>query len=115
MFTDDGVFDPMFTSVSLRGEQIAEMVNALCDQIADVHRELLKVYDLGDVVAVELMVRGTFHGPMQTSLGTLHHAGKQIDVPCADFWYLRDGKIERFNCYFKLPVLVEQVGAGTDA
>ncbi len=31
-----------------------------------------------------------------------------VDIPCADFWYLRDRKIETFNCYAMLSVMYAQ-------
>jgi hypothetical protein len=30
--------------------------------------------------------------------------------PCADFWYLRDGKIEMFDCYIMLDTMRAQMG-----
>lgn len=35
-------------------------------------------------------------------------------MPTADLWYLREGKIERFNCYNAANVLLAQVGATPD-
>jgi hypothetical protein len=35
-------------------------------------------------------------------------------VPAADLWYLRDGRIERFNCYNAANVLLAQIGATPD-
>jgi hypothetical protein len=34
----------------------------------------------------------------------------KVDGPCADFWYLRDGKIERFDCYIMLDTMRAQMG-----
>jgi hypothetical protein len=62
-------------------------------------RELHRVNVLGDMVAVELSIQGTFLGPLQTPSRTFEPTGAKVDGPCADFWYLRDGKIERFDCY----------------
>ena len=25
--------------------------------------------------------------------------GAKLDIPTADFWYVRDGKIQEFNCH----------------
>ena len=67
--------------------------------VPDIHRELHRVNVLGNIVAVELSIQGTFLGPLETPAGIVKPTGVKVDGPCADFWYLRDGKIEMFNCY----------------
>ena len=69
---------------------------------------------LGDVVAVELSIQGTFLGPLETPAGIIQPTGAKIDVPTADFWYLRDGKIETFNCYVGYSVMFAQMGVMPD-
>ena len=34
--------------------------------------------------------------------------------PTADFWYLRDGKIETFNCYVGYSIMFPQMGVRPD-
>ena len=82
--------------------------------IPDVHRELHRVTVLGDVVAVELSIQGTFLGPLETPAGIVQPTGAKIDVPTADFWYLRDGKIETFNCYVGYSIMFAQMGVLPD-
>jgi len=65
----------------------------------DVHRELYRVNVMGDVVAIELAIQGTFLGPMETPAGVIQPTGAKVNIPCADFFYMRNGKIERFDCY----------------
>ena len=60
--------------------------------------------------AVELSIQGTFLGPLQTASGTFEPTGAKVDEPCADFWYLRDGKIRMFNCYIMLSAMRAQMG-----
>ena len=38
----------------------------------------------------------------------------KIDVPTAHFWYLRDGKIERFNWYVGMSIMFAQMGVLPD-
>ena len=73
---------------SYRGEQRGELVLSIAKPFPDVHRELHRVNVLGDTVAVEVSIQGHFNG-----------TGAKVDIPTADFWYLRNGKIERFDCY----------------
>jgi hypothetical protein len=46
---------------------------------------------LGDVVAIEVSIRGTFLGPFETPAGVIQPPGTKINFPTADFWYARDG------------------------
>jgi hypothetical protein len=86
----------------------------MANLLPDVHRELHRVTALGDVVAVELSIQGTFEGPLDTPAGPVQPTGAKIDVPTADLWYLRDGKIETFNCYVGYSIMFGQMGALPD-
>jgi ketosteroid isomerase-like protein len=114
LFTEDGTFNDLPNSMTVRGEQIPQALMAFAGVFPDVHRELLKVHVLGDVVAVELRIQGTHLGEFPTPVGVIPPTGKRIDVPTADLWYLRDGKVESFNCYNAANVLLDQIGATPD-
>ena len=64
---------------------------------------------MGDVVAIELSIQGTFRGPMKTPVGVIQPTGEKVNIPCADFFKMRNGKIERFDCYPALNML-KQMG-----
>jgi ketosteroid isomerase-like protein len=113
-FTDDGVFNNVLAGESYRGERLGDVLIDMAKLLPDVHRELHRVNVLGDVVAVELSIQGTFTGPLETPAGTVRPTGAKIDVPTADFWYLRDGKVETFNCYVGFSVMFAQMGAPPD-
>ena len=113
-FTEDGVFNNVVAQESYRGEHLGDLVLQMAELLPDVHRELHRVTVLGDMVAVELSIQGTFLGPLQTPAGTVQPTGAKIDVPTADFWYLRDGKIETFNCYVGFPIMFAQMGVMPD-
>jgi ketosteroid isomerase-like protein len=113
-FTEDGVFNNVVAQESYRGEHLGDLVLQMAELLPDVHRELHRVTVLGDMVAVELSIQGTFLGPPQTPAGTVQPTGAKIDVPTADFWYLRDGKIETFNCYVGFPIMFAQMGVMPD-
>ena len=78
--------------------------------LPDVHRELHRVNVLGDVVSIELSIQGTFLGPFETPAGPIQPTGAKIDFPTADFWYLRNGKIEVFDCHIAFTTLFAQLG-----
>jgi ketosteroid isomerase-like protein len=93
-----------------RGEHLGDLVLRIAKLFPDIHRELHRVNVLGDMVAVELSIQGTFLGPLETPTGVATPTGAKVHGPCADFWYLRDGKIEMFNCYIMLDTMRAQMG-----
>ena len=113
-FTEDGVFDDIVADKTYEGQAIGDTVTWMANLLPDVHRELHRVQDLGDVVAVELSIQGTFEGPLDTPAGAVQPTGAKIDIPTADFWYMRDGKVARFNCYVGYNVMYSQMGAPPD-
>ena len=40
--------------------------------------------------------------------------GAKLDIPTADFWYVRDGKIQEFNCYVSINSMLAQIGVLPD-
>jgi hypothetical protein len=76
----------------------------------DVHRELYRVHVMGNVVAIELSIRGTFTGQFESPAGVIPGNGAKLDIPCADFWYVEKGKIKQFDCYVSSNIMFEQIG-----
>jgi ketosteroid isomerase-like protein len=102
LFAEDGVFTGIggpSGAESFRGEQLGDVLVFMGKFVPDVHRELHRVNVLGDVVAIEVSIQGTFRGPFETPAGVIQPAGARLDFPTADFWYVRDGKIKEFNCH----------------
>lgn len=113
LFTEDGTFNNVPNSQTFRGDQIPQALTGFASIFPDIHRELLEVHALGDVVAVELRIQGTHLGGFPTPID-IRPTGNRIDVPTVDLWYLRAGKIERFNCYNATNVMLAQIGANPD-
>ena len=40
--------------------------------------------------------------------------GAKLDFPCADFWYIKNGKIKDFNCCTINDVMLRQIGVDPD-
>lgn len=114
LFTEDGTFNDVPNALTFRGDQIPQALAGLASAFPDIHRELLEVRAIGDVVAVELRIQGTHLGGFPTPVGEIPPTGRRIDVPTADLWYLRDGKVETFNCYNAANVWLAQLGADPD-
>ena len=77
----------------LCSSRLLEGAIAFGQMFLDVHRELHRVNVMGNVVAIELSIQGTFRGPMETPAGVIQPTRAKVNIPCADFFYLRNGKI----------------------
>jgi hypothetical protein len=93
-FTGDGVFNNVSGEASYRGEHLKDVVITFAKMFPDVHRELYRVNVMG--------------------AGVVQPTGAKIDIPCADFFYMRNGKIERFDCYPALNIMLKQMGVPPD-
>ena len=117
LFAEDGVFNGIggvSGQESYRGEQLGDAVVFMGKFLPGVHRELHRVNVLGDVVAIELSIRGTFLGPFETAAGVIQPTGARLDIPTADFWYVRDDKIQEFNCHIGITTMFAQLGVLPD-
>jgi ketosteroid isomerase-like protein len=109
-FTPDGTLTDQSTAVTYQGRDVAKTVDVYARAFPDMHRELFRLFEVGDTIIVELALRGTHKGPLALPSGTVEPTGKRIDAPCCDVFRLRDGKIESFNCYPSGTVVMEQLG-----
>jgi ketosteroid isomerase-like protein len=117
LFAEDGVFTGIGGVAgedSYRGEQLGDVVVWMGKLLPDVHRELRRVNVLGDVVATEVSIQGTFLGPFETPAGVIQPTGTRLDIPTADFWYVRDGKIQEFRCHLGFATFFAEIGVLPD-
>ena len=112
MFSDEGYMWDMATGMKLRGKAIGDSIAGLASAFPDVHRELLSIYVVENVVVVELATRGTHKGELPLASGTLAPTGKAIDVPSCEVFHLENGKIKSFHCYNEASVMQQQLGVG---
>ena len=113
-FAKDGVFNDKVAGKTYTGKALGDVVTGMADVFPDVHRDLKSITVSGDEISLELTIDGTFEGPLQTPAGTLKPNGAKIDVPTADFWYLHDGKIEKFDCFVGYTDMYSQMGVNLD-
>lgn len=114
LFAGDGVFNNIVAGDTYRGEHLGDLVTFMGQLAPDIHRELRRFHVMGNLVAVELSIQGTFTGPFQTPAGVIAPTGAKLDIPTADFWYIEDGKIKEFNCYVGVSVMLAQLGVQPD-
>jgi ketosteroid isomerase-like protein len=113
LFADDGVFNAV-GQASFRGEHLGDPVVSMAKLAPDVHRELHRVHVMGNVVAIALSIRGTFTGQLESPAGVIRGNGAKLDIPCADFWYVEEGKIKQFDCHVSSSIMLEQIGIRPD-
>jgi hypothetical protein len=112
LFAADGMVNA--GGKSYRGEHLGDLVVSLGKLAADVHRELHRVHAMGNIVAVELSIRGTFTGPFETPAGVIQLTGAKLDIPGADVWYVEGGKIKEFSCNVDRSSMLAQLGVHSD-
>jgi len=112
LFAEDGVIHA--GARTFRGDQLGHILVFVANFAPDVHRELHRFVVQGDTIAVELSIRGSFTQPFESPAGALPPNGAKLDVPGADFWVVKDGKIKVFNCHVNVNMLLEQMGVWPD-
>jgi hypothetical protein len=113
-FAKDGVFNDMVAGKTYQGKALGDVVTGMAAVFPDVHRDLKSITVEGDEVSIELSIDGTFEGPLQTPAGTLKPNGAKIAAPTADFWYLHDYKVEKFDCFVGYTDMYAQMGVNLD-
>lgn len=109
-FTPDGTLTDQSIAVTYQGRDLAKTVEVYAAAFPDMHRELFRLFEVGDTIVVELALRGTHKGRLELPSGTVEPTGKRIDAPCCDVFQLRGGRIQSFNCYPSGTVVMEQLG-----
>jgi ketosteroid isomerase-like protein len=110
LFAPDGYFMDVPSGQRWYGADVRIPIEALYVAFPDMHREWLEVHATGDVVVVELKLRGTHRGDFHVAGGVLPATGRGFDVPCCDVFRLRDGKVTEFRCYNELSAWLDQLG-----
>lgn len=64
----------------------------------------------GDRVAVQGSFTGTHTAPLVSPQGEIPPTGRSIDLPFADFFTLKDGKVVKHQLYYDQIVLLSQLG-----
>ncbi len=110
-FTEDGTFTDQSIGITYRGaSELSRPVEIYATAFPNMHRELYRLFSIGDIVVVELALQGTHKGPFQLPLGTIPPTGKRMNAPCCDVFRLKNGKIQSFDCYPSGTVVLTQLG-----
>ena len=105
---EDVVFTIMATGERYEGR---EAVSAMLDYF---YRGAFEADATLDTILIgegSAAVEGRFIGTHVGEFAGIPATGKEVDVPIAVFYTLRDGKIVEGRSYFEMPVLLAQLGA----
>ncbi|WP_010339718.1 nuclear transport factor 2 family protein [Sphingobium yanoikuyae] len=111
LFAEDGYFLDVPSGNRWVGSDVGQPVEALFVAFPDMHRELLQIHAMGDVVVVELRLQGTHKGEFHIAGGVLPATGRTFDAPCCDVFRLKDGKVAEFRCYNDVSTWLDDLGA----
>ena len=85
------------------------------DAFPDGRIELRSMVEQGDTVFTEIVAHGTHTGTLREPGHELPATGRRIELPMAEVFRCRDGKIEDFRAYFDAFTLFKQLGIGAPA
>jgi ketosteroid isomerase-like protein len=81
----------------------------------DAHMVVQTVVESGETVAVEARFAGTFTGPLFSPQGEVAPTGKAIDLPFADFFRFRDGRVTEHHVYYDQVAFLSELGVAPPA
>lgn len=109
-FSDNGYMRDVPAQAEFRGDAIAGAIGSIATAFPDIHREIFGIHSAGNVVMVELAIRGTNTGDLTSAAGTVAPTGKAVDVPCCDIFHIENGKVIAFHCYNAASIMQHQLG-----
>jgi steroid delta-isomerase-like uncharacterized protein len=89
-----------------------EDFQAWSDAFPDGQIEVKTLVAQGDQVVAEIVGRGTHSGTLGGPGGDIPATGRRVELPLAEFFRLRDGKIVELRYYFDAFSMFRQLGIG---
>jgi hypothetical protein len=84
LFTKTGYWWDVPAGVKYRADEVARAADTYSAAFPDMHRELTDLYFDGDVVVVQLSLKGTHQRDPPQGRGTRPPPAKEIHLPCKD-------------------------------
>ncbi|HUO74104.1 MAG TPA: ester cyclase [Solirubrobacteraceae bacterium] len=109
MFTDDAVIVTPAGTFGIDAHE--QMGHAFMAAFPDSHMDISRMVSVGDEVWVTGSFRGTQTGDLVGEQGTIPASGKDIDLPFAEVFTIRDGRIARQETYWDQMTMMAQIGA----
>jgi steroid delta-isomerase-like uncharacterized protein len=109
LFTDDAVIVTPAGTMGLDAHE--QMGQAFMAAFPDSHMDISRMVSAGNEVWVTGSFRGTQTGDLVGEQGTIPASGKSFDLPFAEVFTIRDGRIARQETYWDQMTLMGQIGA----
>ena len=91
---------------------LMEHLQAWAHAFPDAQLEVKNLVAQGDYVSSEIVWRGTHTGTLKEPTGDLPATGRRLELPLAEVFRFRDGKIVEFRYYFDAFSFFKQLGVG---
>ena len=109
LFSDDAeIMTPAGTLGIDAHEQMGQVFMAA---FPDSHMDVSRMVTVGDDVWVTGNFKGTQTGDLAGEQGTIPASGRTIDIPFAEVFTIRDGRIARQETYWDQMTMMGQIGA----
>jgi len=92
-------------------EQHEQMIKSFKTALPDAHMVVRNTVHAGEWIAVEGHFKGKHEKDLVGPAGTIPPKGKTIDLPYADFFRIRGGKIVEHRVYWDQMAMLQQLGA----
>jgi len=109
LFTDDAAIATPAGTFDLDAHE--QMGQAFMTAFPDSHMDVSRIVTVGDEVWVTGRFKGTQTGDLVGEQGTVPASGRAIDVPFAEVFTVREGKIARQETYWDQMTMMAQIGA----
>jgi steroid delta-isomerase-like uncharacterized protein len=109
LFTDDAVIVTPAGTFGIDAHE--QMGQAFMAAFPDSHMDVSRMVSIGEEVWVTGSFRGTQTGDLVGERGTIPASGKAIDLPFAEVFTIRDGRIARQETYWDQMTMMAQIGA----
>jgi predicted ester cyclase len=76
----------------------------------DARITIVSTMEAGDTIVTEGVYGGTHTGPMEGPQGTIPPTGRKIELPFADIFKVRGGKVVAHHLYFDQMTFMAQLG-----
>ena len=90
--------------------EFVPFLEAYLNAFSDFRHEVLDFVEAGDTVALELVVRGTHTGPLETPQGTIPATGREVVWESTDYVKVHDGRIVSWHVYTDGLAFMAQLG-----
>ena len=91
-------------------DQLRAYMQAFYTAFPDFRLAIRHSVESGDTVAAETRFTGTHTGPLRLPSGEVPPTGRSVELKVAEFFELRNGKVQRMRAYFDQGAVMREFG-----